>query len=838
LALLLSLLPQIAWADTGDSGSDSDALQNFVGSPLLPITRWFNATATFSSHFSGNMLETGVEAMMRGVQSGAMMAANFAWYVTQGFAQFATNFDVLHNNLGYQMDQTVHALGGAVINGIPGTGPLLLTLIMVGAIAIGVRGAVKNQNFGLAVRRVIGAGLIVGVFIVMVNQAGSGTFVKNDSGTDGTYTAAPMSPVWVGQKATSIVDGLTGGIAAALTSASGNGKIGDDTSNLSCAQLLTGMGTQLAAQKNTANVDTGAAATMRSVNAMFVNTAVSAYSVAQYGANQYGQYVWCRGADFNSSSLGPTAAQKTTYVGVQAAAGDTSGKTGYLDQVGVGGSGKGKYVNTPAFGNGTSNSDVWQKSVLAWAACHPEIKGGKVTFTVSEGFANATDRVKADPDCSTWWNHGGADGAFTGGIDKISQYSPDDVSKNITDADVASFVNSLHGSDQGTLALGTLSTVLAAVGSAADGTVLGGLAIGTIVAKIMALLFLFGLVFTLLRGLFSQGNVLEKLGASLKALLGAIVFGAALGILFALITLLTTLFTWTGTMLGGAGNPLVLLWAAFCPVIAVIGLHFMFKALGLPSPVTLAGGKAWGSMLTPKGAQAIGGSATSMMRRGARAVSGRRSAGRAAGAARGRSGPATRLDGAGRGSSKAAESATRDTRRRQSKDARVAWREHRENTRVASPVKRLRVRLSGTKAYRGVAAGVQGARNVGSRVRSSGVGRLALRGGAAAARAGVAAKRFAPSRTTRNVARAGLLAAGVASGPVGLTVAGAAVAVRARSQFRKYRTQRRTFIGEHIQNASRVEEHEKNLHAKAQAKSRTAANQSPRFPSSGAGGAF
>jgi len=51
-----------------------------VGSPLLPITRWFNATATFSSHFSGNMLETGVDAMMRGVQSGAMMAANFFWW--------------------------------------------------------------------------------------------------------------------------------------------------------------------------------------------------------------------------------------------------------------------------------------------------------------------------------------------------------------------------------------------------------------------------------------------------------------------------------------------------------------------------------------------------------------------------------------------------------------------------------------------------------------------------------------------------------------------------------------------------------------------------------------
>ncbi|MEK6345067.1 MAG: hypothetical protein V4737_14700, partial [Curtobacterium sp.] len=629
-ALLAATTPSTAaYAASGDQS----AAQRFVGSLFLPISRWYTATTDLRSNTSGNWLSVGVETVVRLAQSAGIAVSNYAWLLTQSFIDFASTFNPLSTSLGRDIDDLIHTLGDVVLTGGSKTGPLLLLLIVLVSLGIAARTAMRTQDFRLFARRFLTIGLVIGLFGALVTQSGAGSYNKKTQ----TYTAAVGSPVWVGQQANTIVNSAIGAVGSALTAAPGTGRIGEDTSNLSCNAMLEGMQVRLAASKASKGSAQSRKAAANTVNQMYVRTALSSYAVAQYGTSKYAQYAWCRGADANATSFGVTSTEFTAYVGWKASTGDRSGKVALFP--GTAKSKDGKHSNSAPFGSSQQKQEHWAGNVIAWAACHPTVSddGKAVRYGIDKAWKQAG---VAEPACEQWWGKGGVNAFGDEGkvFTKLAGYDPEDVSEHINDDDVASFLNSISGADQATLSLGATAAVVSAIGSVASLVVIGGLAIGSILAMLMTLLYLFGTVFSLLRALGSEQGFAPVL-VSLKATFGALIFGSALSIVLALVSLVTMLLAKVGSVFGDPGNPVSLTWAMLCPVISVVGLHLAFKKLNLPSPVTVSGGMAWGKMLTKGGAAATGGNVGAGLLGGAAGLVKRRASSvgrRALGAATGR----------------------------------------------------------------------------------------------------------------------------------------------------------------------------------------------------------
>ncbi len=430
--------------------------------------------------------------------------------------------------------------------------------------------------------------IVVAILSVTVAHAGTGTWNEKTQ----VYRAAPGSPVWFGQQSSRIVSGIIGGASSVISAAPGNGEIGSDRSNLSCNAQLQGMKARLEASKAAANSNANTKAAVSTVNSMYVRSSVAAAVVAQYGVNPYAEYAWCRGFDANATSFGATSAEYTAYAGWKATEGDTSGKTGFLPETARAKDDPDLSAAT-AFGAGSDDDEIWAANVAAWAACHPEVKGNKVEFAIDKAWKKLG--VSAES-CKMWWGGHAALGFEAEGkvFKEVTSWSPQDISEKVDDDNVRSFLASLGGSDDTTLALGSTAVVVGAIGSVIDLVVFGGLSGGAILAALMAVLFVLSLFIALLKALCSRGSQFEGVLLNLRALIGVLVFGAALSLVLAALQLIVTALIWSGNaLLGGAGNPVALAWAGLTPLIAVIGLHLLCKRAGLPSPVTVTGAAAW-----------------------------------------------------------------------------------------------------------------------------------------------------------------------------------------------------------------------------------------------------
>jgi len=816
LSFIVAMTPATA---AHAASSDGDAGQRFLGSVFLPITRWYTATSGLHSNTSGNWLAVGVETVMRLGQTAGLSIATFCWYVAQSFADFAATFNPLGGSLGRDVDGLIHTLGTIVTGGNSKAGPIILLMIVLIALGAAAHAAWKSQDIRLFAKRFLAIGLIVGLFTVLVAQSGSGRYNKSTE----TYAAAAGSPVWFGQETMRIVNLAVSGIPGAISSAPGAGAIGDDVSNLSCNAMLKGMEARLANSKASKGNDQSRRAAANTINQMYLRSVVSSYAIAQYGTNKYAQYAWCRGADANANGFGVTSTEFTAYAGWKATQGDTSGKAGFLP--GTAKSTDGKYSNSTPFGSTMTKNENWAGNVIAWAACHPTVdrSGRSVSYSIDKAWKQAKVTKEA---CNQWWTQS-AENAFKEGgkiFTKLAGYDPEDVSEQIDDEQVQSYLNSIAGADQGTLALGSTAAVIAAIGGLVGLVVIGGLTLGSIAAMLLALFYLLGAAFALLRGLVSR-NMWEPLTTSLKAMFGALLFGACLAIILAVVSLLSLLLVMVGNTIGGAGSPAALSWAAVSPIIVVVGLHLTFKKFRLPSPVTIGGGRAWAQTLTKNGAAAMGGAVGGgLLSRAGHRV--RRGAGHAAGNAARRAvgrGPGRSLNGAGgtsgggnarravgRGSADARGRAA-DIRRTQERQAKAAWRQRRDEQRRKGPLGRAATAIGnaahGAKPARlgrlATARAQPKLRMTAAAVRRTRLGTAMVTGAERSEAATRAVRGLATRRTRRTVFNAALVTAGVASGPIGAVAATTTVGVRMVREHRRNAAVKRDFIAQHIDDADR-----------------------------------
>ncbi len=396
------------------------------------------------------------------------------------------------------------------------------------------------------------------------------------------YRAAPGSPVWFGQQSSRIVSGIIGGASSVISAAPGNGEIGSDRSNLSCNAELQGMKARLEASKAAANSNANTKAAVSTVNSMYVRSSVAAAVVAQYGVNPYAEY-----AGAADSTLTPPRSARRVPSTPPTPAGRRPKATRPARLASCRRRHARRVILTcprrPHSARGSDDDEIWAANVAAWAACHPEVKGSKVEFAIDKSWKDLD--VSAES-CKAWWG-GHAELGFEaeGKVFKdVTSWSPQDISEKVDDENVRSFLASLGGSDDTTLSLGSTAVVVGAIGSVIDLVVFGGLSGGAILAGLMAVLFVLSLFIALLKALCSRGSQFEGVLLNLRALIGVLVFGAALSLVLAALQLIVTALIWSGNaLLGGAGNPVALAWAGLTPLIAVIGLHLLCKRAGLPS---------------------------------------------------------------------------------------------------------------------------------------------------------------------------------------------------------------------------------------------------------------
>ncbi|MGN7187546.1 hypothetical protein [Microbacterium enclense] len=773
-----------------------------------------------------------------------MVTVNLLWQITQWFISLASSFNLLTGSFGRSLDSTIGAIGGAITGGAPGTngGPVILIILVIAGVGVALAVSLRQRNGALLLRRLVGIAIITALFTLMTGQAS-----QADNSEATPYQPAAMSPVWVGTEVSGLVDKVTSGLSNVVAStAVGTTQLtAGDTSNLSCGALLQGMQVQLAASTKAQNLDASQASALNAVNALYVNTALSAYQVAQYGANVYGERVWCRGADFASPvSGGVSSIQRVVYAG---ASGFSSGSSASASNGGPGWLGTpstdgGTYSSAAAFGNQSADSSTFDKEIIAWAACHPSIRAGatdstdgaSVEFHVDSGWSSIKGASISVDDCKTWWTSDG--GSIPGNFSSISSWSASDVDKNIGDENVAQFVSALHGNDNGVLMEGLGITSIASFASVSNVVIIGGIALGNIIAKVLAMFLLFAIPFILLKAMFSAGQSSGHISNHLKAILGVMLFTVGMGIILALITLLSSLLSKAGSSIFGSGSLISILWTGLCPVLAVFGLHYLFKRLGLPSPVTLTGAASWGTMLTKGGAAAAGGAAAggvaalaqqagTRMGRGAAgsvrsAVTGRGAARRGSAAISGGTGVAS----AGGVNSSAAvgrrSSAMSQVRLERAKKAAQKKFESQQSGVTAARGGRL-----GAGARKIGAWAAQGAGKLGSAAGKTRLGQTAVgaaghartqaqylartRAGQAAARAGRTAaqvgqraasvgRRVASTRAAQVAGRAALVGgASLLAGPVGL--AASTAGVHASRHFTQRRAERKQAVADELE---------------------------------------
>lgn len=242
------------------------------------------------------------------------------------------------------------------------------------------------------------------------------------------------------------------------------------------------------------------------------------------------------------------------------------------------------------------NNDAEDATLLGWALC--QTSDGGTTWDVNPGATSYINSDKiGDSGCQQWWNGEKPD------VFDVNHNPNDSDLVDKTNASGMNFFNSLHGVNGA--ALGTLGIMVSySLGTITATLVLLIVAVMVLLSKFLAIIFLVGLIFALVAGIF-RADGWDKIGQSFMQMIGSIVIAAGAVFLLSLLLMFTRLIMNAGAaMLGGAGSPAALLWGGVSPIVAAIGINLLVKKLfKMPSPFSMKGGLAFASA-----AGAVGGS--------------------------------------------------------------------------------------------------------------------------------------------------------------------------------------------------------------------------------------
>jgi hypothetical protein len=542
----------------------------------LPVNRWSDATSSFHSRLDADAWNDVAEKVQRnGVSSTAMAGGNAMWSMSSSVLYASGSFCPMQR-LSTHMDEVVGKLGKAL-----NTSGVIALFIITGLISVFVRYHKHEIPLGQLLFEIVKTGVITGVIIVMINGASASSVSRGYIGAG--------SPAWWVATTNDAVNKVTGKVANAWEN---NGVIeigyepvygGDPLPEYdvyNCKKYVK----WLKATYKRKWSSTSGYELANMVSGMWEASALPAWASQQFGTdNPYTDHMYC----FALESKRMAAVQNSDVRDYGISQESSWGK---------GKSSEKWYSNARTSSMFTGETVKEDKALVGWAACKP------VSFEKAEVRDEWNkDSKKKVPNkiCTEWWAH---DGGEMASLEELNwQDSVEETFSNSGDnAGQANFISSLHGKGGSS---SIISNVSFAVGSGIDAVVFMALAAIQAVGKLVLCFMIVGLFMSMFKMLL-PGSSSETFKKAAKRILGAAFAASGVSVIIGFVCIIAQVIIELAREMFSPGSVGIMIFSAFAPAIGVIGVHFIFKLMKLPSPFTVKGAMAWGQGIS---SGAIGG---------------------------------------------------------------------------------------------------------------------------------------------------------------------------------------------------------------------------------------
>lgn len=532
----------------------------------LPVNRWSDATSSFHSRLDADAWNDVAEKVQRnGVSSTAMAGGNAMWSMSSSVLYASGSFCPMQR-LSTHMDEVVGKLGKAL-----NTSGVIALFIITGLISVFVRYHKHEIPLGQLLFEIVKTGVITGVIIVMINGASASSVSRGYIGAG--------SPAWWVATTNDAVNKVTGKVANAWEN---NGVIeigyepvygGDPLPEYdvyNCKKYVK----WLKATYKRKWSSTSGYELANMVSGMWEASALPAWASQQFGTdNPYTDHMYC----FALESKRMAAVQNSDVRDYGISQESSWGK---------GKSSEKWYSNARTSSMFTGETVKEDKALVGWAACKP------VSFEKAEVRDEWNkDSKKKVPNkiCTEWWAH---DGGEMASLEELNwQDSVEETFSNSGDnAGQANFISSLHGKGGSS---SIISNVSFAVGSGIDAVVFMALAAIQAVGKLVLCFMIVGLFMSMFKMLL-PGSSSETFKKAAKRILGAAFAASGVSIIIGFVCIIAQVIIELAREMFSPGSVGIMIFSAFAPAIGVIGVHFIFKLMKLPSPFTVKGAMAWG----------------------------------------------------------------------------------------------------------------------------------------------------------------------------------------------------------------------------------------------------
>lgn len=532
----------------------------------LPVNRWSDATASFHSRLDADAWNDVAEKVQRnGVSSTAMAGGNAMWSMSSSVLYASGSFCPMQR-LSTHMDEVVGKIGKAL-----NTSGVIALFIITGLISVFVRYHKREIPLGQLLSEIVKTGVITGVIIVMINGASASSVSRGYIGAG--------SPAWWVATTNDAVNKVTGKVANAWEN---NGVIeigyepvygGDPLPEYdvyNCKKYVK----WLKATYKRKWSSTSGYELANMVSGMWEASALPAWASQQFGTdNPYTDHMYC----FALESKRMAAVQNSDVRDYGISQESSWGK---------GKSAQKWYSNARTSSMFTGETVKEDKALVGWAACKP------VSFEKAEVRDEWNkDSKKKVPNkiCTEWWAH---DGGEMASLEELNwQDSVEETFSNSGDnAGQANFISSLHGKGGSS---SIISNVSFAVGSGIDAVVFMALAAIQAVGKLVLCFMIVGLFMSMFKMLL-PGSSSETFNKAAKRILGAAFAASGVSVIIGFVCIIAQVIIELAREMFSPGSVGIMIFSAFAPAIGVIGVHFIFKLMKLPSPFTVKGAMAWG----------------------------------------------------------------------------------------------------------------------------------------------------------------------------------------------------------------------------------------------------
>lgn len=560
----------------------------------LPVFRWADATASFHTRLSSNPLDIVgstskvlASTNLRGTQ---MSWGNFAWSLTMYSIQSATTMDPLRA-AGTQVDHMAARLGQALI-----TSPL--AALLVAAVVIMVLWNAYRRNEGIRAFRKLGITLLtVGAIVAMIAGATQST------GTGANYNPGVMSPGWVTQTMSTIINKSTDGITEALVDQGTiDGIAIDSPGTLDCADYTQVLRGEYQTKAGSNHGTTGA---VIALNNLWEQTGMNSWITMQLDSGATAYRTYCHLLEWQAG-VSPSA-----QANIQTKAGSSPAPTA------------GALAWGPATVPGNSDDDssaqddVADQAMIGWAVCQWQGDG----WAAASGWNDVNGKSASDiaKDCQKWWG----DPASSDGGDNTAfniKAKQSNIAKALDQAspEARAFTSALHGeSTPG----GSIAPTLYLFSAVVSLIVFGLMGLIVVVTKVGLLIYAALLVVILFISLW-PGKADDKMVAKFfKDLLGMTFISWGYSLILTFLVLITSLImslinggvTSAKTFAAGPAitpastSMLSMLVASVAPLAAVFLIGKLFTSiLHMPNPLSVRGALAFGAMGGAVGGAGLG----------------------------------------------------------------------------------------------------------------------------------------------------------------------------------------------------------------------------------------